>query len=61
MADCKVCRPKPPLHHVAACIQIALLVHLNYREEQMKKKGRGKQELDHIILLHFFTFCAFDS
>jgi len=54
MAENMVCRLKPPLHQVPACIQIAFLVHLNSKEEQVKKKGRGKQEVDNIILLLLF-------
>lgn len=45
--------------------QIVFHVHLNYIDDpsQVRKKGRGKKELDNIILMHFLMlhFCVLDS
>lgn len=57
MADREVCGLKPPLPHVVACSQIAFQLQLNYRKEQspVGEKGRGKQDLTSITLLHSTT------
>lgn len=57
MADREVCGLKPPLPQVVACSQIAFQLQLNYSKEQspVGGKGRGKQDLTSIILLHSTT------
>lgn len=57
VADRKVCGLKPPLPQVVSCSRIAFHLQLKYRKEQspVGEKGRGKQDLTGIILLHSTT------